>query len=65
MVTVFNLIEWVISDLLAFGIAFIALRKFKVSPVWAIVIGIVVATALLFPIQTHAIKLDLPDPSSN
>ena len=47
-------IEWAVAAAVAFGAAFIALRYFKLSPLWALVIGMVIFTALQFPLATHA-----------
>jgi hypothetical protein len=65
MIAYFSVIEWGLSALLALGAALIALKIFKLGPVWALVIGMVIFTALQFPITTHAVKLDMPPPRSN
>ena len=59
MFSYFGLIEWAVSALVALGASLIALRVFKLAPIWALVIGMVIFTGLQFPIQTHAVKLDL------
>ncbi len=53
-------IEWAVAAVAASGAAFVALRYFKFSPLWALIIGMVVFTGLQFPIQTHAVKLVMP-----
>lgn len=65
MIAYLDLIEWGVAALLALTASIIALRAFKLAPIWAVVIGIIVFTALHFPIQTHAVKLDMPAPKSN
>jgi hypothetical protein len=60
----FQAIEWGVSALLALGAALIALKTFRLSPVWSLVIGMAVFTVLHFPITTHAVKVDLPRPSN-
>jgi hypothetical protein len=53
-------LDWLIGAALAFGVAFVALRYFKVSPFWALLIGMLVFTGLHFPIGTYATKLVIP-----
>jgi len=65
MVMLFNGIEWGTAALLALGAAILALKVFKLSPIWALVVGMVVFTGLQFPIQTHAVKLNMPLPRSS
>jgi hypothetical protein len=62
---VFNLIEWAVAALLAFGASVLALKKFNVRPLWAVAIAILVLIALQFPIQTHAVKLSMPAQKAN
>lgn len=52
--------EWLFGALIAFGAAFVALRYFKLSPLWALIIGMVVFTGLNFPLTTHAVRVDMP-----
>ena len=47
-------IEWAVAAALAFGAAFVALRYFKLSPIWALAIGMAIFTGLQFPLVTHA-----------
>ena len=47
-------IEWAVSAVIAFGAAFVALRYFKATPLWALVIGMVIFTGLRFPLATQA-----------
>ena len=54
--------EWLFTALLAFGAAAI-LKFFKLAPLWALAIGMLVFTGLQFPIQTHAVMLDMPTPT--
>ena len=58
-----DLIEWLIAALLALGASLLALKKFKVAPTWAVVIGISVFAILHFPIRTHAVMLTMPNPN--
>ncbi len=64
MIEFLTAMEWVVSALLALGAALIALKVFKWGPVWALVVGMAVFTGLFFPIQTHAVRIDLPRPSN-
>ena len=57
-------LDWLIAALIAFGIAFVALRYFKLSPFWALLIGMLVFTGLHFPITTHATMLVMPKASN-
>jgi len=57
--------EWGVSALIALAAALSALRWFKLAPLWAVVIGMVVFTGLQFPIKTHAVLLEMPRPKSN
>lgn len=57
--------EWVVGAIIALAVAIAALRWLKLSPIWALVIGMAVFAGLTFPIQTHAIKLDMPRAKSN
>ena len=59
----FELIEWAVAASIALGIALIALKYFKLSLVWSLVIGMVVFTVVTFPIPTHAVKVTIPAPS--
>ena len=63
MIGLLDAMEWGVAALLALGASLIALRVFKLSPVWALVIGMIVFTGLFFPIQTHAVLLELPRPA--
>ncbi len=63
MITFLTSVEWVVAALLALGAAILALKVFKVSPIWALVIGMAIFTGLQFPIQTHAVKVDMPAPA--
>ena len=65
MIAYLDLIEWGVAALLSLAASLIALRAFKLAPMWAVVIGIIVFTVLHFPIQTHAVKLDMPASKSN
>ena len=58
-------VEWGVSELIALAVAIAALRWFKLGPIWAVVIGMVVFTGLQFPIKTHAVMLEIPRPKSN
>jgi hypothetical protein len=60
MIAIFNLLGWAFAALLALGASLLALKIFKVAPVWAVVIGIAVFTVLRFPIPTHAVRVDMP-----
>jgi len=53
-------LDWAMGALLAFGAAFVALRYFKLSPLWALTIGMIVFTGLHFPLQTHAARVGVP-----
>ena len=55
-------IDWAVCALVAFGAAFVALRYFKLSPLWALAIGMLVFTGLNFPIPVHtfAAKVAMP-----
>ena len=46
-------IEWAVAAAISFAAAFIALRYFKLSTLWALVIGMVIFTGLQFPLVTH------------
>ena len=50
-------IDWAIGAAIAFAAAFVALRFFKLSPLWALIIGMVVFTGLQFPLTTHAVRV--------
>lgn len=63
MIIFFTALGWLIAGLLGLGAAILALKVFKLSPIWALIIGMVVFAGLQFPIQTHAVKLDMPVPS--
>lgn len=60
-----DVIEWGFAALLALGASIVALKAFKLAPIWAVVIGIAVFTGLQFPIKTHAVMLEMPRPKSN
>jgi len=60
MILAFNALSWAVGALIGLGAALTALKYFKRSPVWAVVIGMTVFTLLQFPIPTHAVKLDMP-----
>jgi hypothetical protein len=64
MPTIYSAIAWGTSALVALGASLLALKVFKVPPIWAVVIGIVVFTALGFPIPTHAVRVDMPQNSN-
>jgi hypothetical protein len=64
MIAYYDVIEWGVGALLALGASFIALKVFKLAPLWAVVIGIVVFTGLQFPIKTHAVLIHVPPPNS-
>jgi hypothetical protein len=52
------MIDWAVGAVIAFGAAFVALRYFKLSPLWALIIGMVIFTGLDFPfpiMMTHAV----------
>jgi hypothetical protein len=53
-INLFLAIEWAVAAAIAFGAAFIALRYFKLSPLWALVVGMVIFTGMQFPLVTHA-----------
>jgi hypothetical protein len=53
-------IDWAIGAVIAFAAALVALRYFKPSPLWALMIGMVIFTGLQFPITTHAVRIDMP-----
>ena len=63
--TTYDLIEWGVSAILALGASLIVLKVFRLAPVWAVVIGMIVFTGLQFPIKTHAVMIDMPRPKSN
>jgi hypothetical protein len=65
MIDPYQAAEWAISALIALAVSLLALRRFKLSPTWALVIGMVVFTGLQFPITTHAVMLEMPRPKSN
>ena len=56
--------DWAIGAAIAFGAAFVALRYFKLSPLVALIIGMVIFTGLQFPITTHMTKLVMPRSSN-
>lgn len=58
-----DVLEWTTAALLALGAAMLALKVFRLAPVWSLVIGMAVFTGLWFPIQTHAVMLAMPRPS--
>jgi hypothetical protein len=60
MILAFNVLSWAVGALIGLGAALAALKYFKLSPVWAAVVGMTVFTLLRFPIPTHAVKLDMP-----
>ena len=47
-------IEWAVAAIVAFGAALVALRYFKLAPLWALIVGMAIFTGLQFPITTHA-----------
>jgi hypothetical protein len=52
--------------LLALGAGIIARKLLGISLTWAIVVGAVVFTGLLFvPMKTHAVVVTMPAPKSN
>jgi hypothetical protein len=59
--TAFDFIEWAVAALLALGASVVALKAFKLAPLWAVVIGILVFTGLQIPISTHAVMLKMPE----
>ena len=65
MVLAFNALGWAVCALIGLGAALAALKYLKLSPVWALVIGMAVFTLLQFPIPTHAVKLDIPASKTN
>ncbi len=58
--TIYVLLEWGFTALLELGAAVIALKFFKLNPLWAVAIGMVVFTVLNFHIPTHAVLLNMP-----
>jgi hypothetical protein len=56
------IIGWAIGAVIAFGAAFIALRYFKLSPLWALIIGMVIFTGIQFPfpLYTTAARVEVP-----
>jgi len=58
-----DVVEWTVTALLALGAAMLALKVFRLAPVWSLVIGMAVFTGLWFPIQTHAVMLEMPQRS--
>ena len=60
MILAFNALGWAVCALIGLGAALVALKYFKLSPLWAVVIGMAVFALLQFPIPTHAVKLDMP-----
>ncbi len=60
MIDTFLAIGWGVTALLALGATLVALKVFRLSPVWSLVIGMAVFTVLHFPID---VKLDMPRPS--
>ncbi|HWU25863.1 MAG TPA: hypothetical protein VN154_05615 [Rhizomicrobium sp.] len=65
MIDPYQAAEWGFNVLLALGLSVIALRVFKMAPVWALVIGMVVFTGFQFPFRTHAVLLEIPRPKTN
>jgi len=51
--------EWAVAAIVAIGVALVALRYFKLSPLWALIVGMVIFTGLQFPITTH-VTLPMP-----
>ncbi len=64
MIAFLSSIEWIVTAGIAFGVSLIALKIWKLSPLWALLIGMAVFTGLWFPIQTHAVMLEMPRPSN-
>jgi hypothetical protein len=56
---------WAVCGLFGTGAALVALKYFKLSPVWALVVGMAVFAGLQFPIETHAVMHQIPLPPSN
>lgn len=56
----YDVIEWAFAALIALGAALAALKLAKVSPLWAVVIGMLVFTGLQFPLKTHAVMVEMP-----
>jgi hypothetical protein len=50
--------------LIGVAVAYVVRRWFPLHVVWVILIGAIVAGILGLPIKTHAVKLDMPAPSS-
>jgi hypothetical protein len=60
----YELIEWGTAAILALGASLVVLKVFRWTPIWAVVIGMIVFTGLQFPIKTHAVMIDMPPPTS-
>lgn len=59
-------IDWALTAIIAFGVALVALRYFKLSPLWALMVGMIVFTGLHFPIPIHtfAARVEVPGNSN-
>lgn len=60
MIAAYYLLGWGITALLALGASLIALKVFKLPPIWAVVIGMVIFAGLNIPIKTHAVLQQMP-----
>jgi hypothetical protein len=63
-IAAYAVIEWSMAALLALGVTVLALKVFRLAPLWAVVVGMVVFTLLFFPITTHAVLLKMLPPKS-
>ena len=55
-----ELLVWGVTAALALCASLLALKVFKLNPLWAVVIGMVVFTGLNFHIPTHAVLIKMP-----
>lgn len=62
MIDLFFVLDWVVAAALAFGAAFVALRYFKLSPLLALIIGMVIFTGLHFPLYVFTARVVIPAP---
>jgi len=65
MIIAYDSIMWAVTALLSLGVSLIALKMLKLSPLWAVLIGMVVFAAIWFPIRTHAVMIKMPAPTTN
>jgi uncharacterized membrane protein YjjB (DUF3815 family) len=61
-VIAFNILEWALAALLALVVSLIAIKRFKMRPIWAFFIGAAIFACLTIPIPTHAVRVDMPAP---